>query len=48
MDKSIAAQQWKIRSQHRPILSEEEHEALVCWLGDTEGDYVPATYRYLL
>lgn len=37
MDTSIAAQQWKIRSQHRPILSEEEHEALVCWLGDTEA-----------
>lgn len=39
MDKSIVAgEQWKIRSNHRPILSEEEHDALVSWLGDEEGE----------
>lgn len=37
MDKSIVAEQWKIRSNHRPILSEEEHDALVSWLEDEEG-----------
>lgn len=39
MDKSIVAgeEQWKIRSNHRPILGEEEHDALVSWLGDDEG-----------
>ncbi|CAM9796954.1 unnamed protein product [Pylaiella littoralis] len=36
MDKTIVAggAQWKIRSNHRPILGEKEHDALVSWLGD--------------
>lgn len=38
MDKSIVAgEQWKVRSNHRPILSEEEHDALVSWLEAEEG-----------
>lgn len=32
MDKSITAGQWQIRTEHRPILGEDEHDALVCWL----------------
>lgn len=40
-DKSIKAGQWIIRTQHRPILGEDEHEALVDWLRRMEGD-VPA------
>lgn len=40
MDKKIVAGegQWKIRSNHRPILGEEEHDALVSWLGDGDRD----------
>lgn len=40
MDKSILAGEgtWKIRSNHRPILGEEEHDALVAWLGAEEGE----------
>lgn len=40
MDKSILVEEWRIRSQHRPILSEVEHDALVSWLGDTEGEHL--------
>lgn len=38
MDKSIQTHGWKIRSNHRPILGEEGHDALVSWLGDEEGE----------
>lgn len=38
MDKSIQTHGWKIRSNHRPILGEEGHDALVFWLGDEEGE----------
>lgn len=45
MDKSIVAgEQWKIRSNHRPILSEEEHDALVSWLGDEEGERLASLF----
>ncbi|CAM9474528.1 unnamed protein product [Ectocarpus sp. 4 AP-2014] len=37
MDKLCSAGEhgaWTVRSNHRPILGEEEHDALVAWLGD--------------
>lgn len=40
MDKLCSAGEhgaWIVRSNHRPILGEEEHDALVAWLGDEEG-----------
>lgn len=40
MDKLCSAGEhgaWTVRSNHRPILGEEEHDALVAWLGDEEG-----------
>lgn len=46
IDKSIVSEQWTIRSQHRPILSEDEHDALVGWLGDEEGIILLMTPQY--
>lgn len=37
MDKSIETNQWRVRTQHRPILKEHEIDALVAWLGDVTG-----------
>lgn len=37
MDKSIEINEWRVRTQHRPILKEHEIDALVTWLGDETG-----------
>ena len=44
MDKSIVVEKWTIRSQHRPILSEDELDALVVWLGKGEGEQIRTAF----
>lgn len=47
MDKSIVVENWIIRSQHRPILSEDEHDAFVEWLRKRGGEQIilfPSVY----
>jgi len=40
MDKSIVVENWIIRSQHRPILNEDEHDAFVEWLRKRGGEHI--------
>lgn len=37
MDQSIKVEHWTIRSQHKAILSEDENEDMIRWLGDSGG-----------
>lgn len=39
MDQSITTGQWQIRTEHKPILGEDEQDALVSWLsGSVKGE----------